>query len=1036
MIYCAEKDKKEFKDTNLELLALEGELSNLDTQLALARFLKYNLGFTVELVSGIKLAAYQEAILKGMFGRNYVLNVMGRGTGKTLRYNEHSYLISKDKGLITVKDLVPDVEFKDEEYWRDIPETLLWNGKNYAKTTKVLVQKGKNCLRIKTRLGYELEGSTNHLVKCADYSSGKCEIVWKRYHELTTKDYVCISRDEVEWNTTEDKKDADEAYFIGVLVGDGCYCKTRSGFSIISADKEIRDFVKSYPFIRECRKKGECYEIFYSKEYGDGLLEKYDIKRSLSYDKKIPQKILSSKSLLKHFLSGLFDADGCSEKRPVISFCSVSEILAKQVHNSLLTFGIISSLAVRKTKSTFGRAYHIQINGENALKFYNRIGFRLARKQKGIKNIEGIKSNTNIDIIPGIKRSTLKIKSGNNLCAEHSREWRSSIRKRSQKNIGYESLGKYINFFRKIGIETQKYEHLERIQSDNFFFDRIKTIDESQGDCIDFNVPHGECYWSNGFISHNSFLASIYCFLKCLFEPNTKIILAGPTFRTARNIFTELEKIVKNKDAQLLAQAFSAEAPAHRPDLFSWEFTNGSSIRAIPLNGEKIRGFRANVLIIDEFLLISEDMVRNVLMPFLVAPHDIKERLKIKEIEDDLIAAGKMEVKERTVFANTAQMICLSSASFTFEYLYTTYKTWMNYIYDEEVRDSSYFISQLSYEAIPPEMVESTVIEEASNGGLQSPSFLREYCARFTDGSEGYFSAQKMKNCTIADGDEPTLRLMAKPEKKYIISIDPNFGGGAASDYFAMAVIEVGEDRKMGALVHNYAQAGGDLKNHINYFYYLYKYFKPVFVIADNADGNFLQSCNESEKFVSNGIQLNFMDEWDATIVNDPLKYKEMLAKAKRDYNPTIHRICVKHLFTSDTIRQINEHLQGCIDFKKIWFGSKIRPNTSACETAMSLRISLKEINLDLMTDLIDTQDDLIDQVKKQCSLVEVKSSSQGNQTFDLPQHLKRSKSATRARKDNYTALLLGAWGLKCYNDIIDYEPENVIHTFEPIFIP
>ena len=34
-----------------------------------------------------------------------------------------------------------------------------------------------------------------------------------------------------------------------------------------------------------------------------------------------------------------------------------------------------------------------------------------------------------------------------------------------------------------------------------------------------------------------TFLAAVFCFLQCIFEPGTKILVAGPTFRTARFYF-------------------------------------------------------------------------------------------------------------------------------------------------------------------------------------------------------------------------------------------------------------------------------------------------------------------------------------------------------------------------------------------------------------------------------------------------------------------------------------------------------------------
>ena len=162
-----------------------------------------------------------------------------------------------------------------------------------------------------------------------------------------------------------------------------------------------------------------------------------------------------------------------------------------------------------------------------------------------------------------------------------------------------------------------------------------------------FNRNFNMCVWGRG--CGKTFIASIYCFLQCIFEPNTKILIAGPTFRTARFIFQNLEKIVETKGAELLAQAFGAKSK--RNDQFEWRI-NGGSITAIPLSGEKIRGFRANILVLEEYLLLPEETIKTVLMPFLVAPQDMAERIRVREIEDSLIKSGKMEEKDRMVFEN------------------------------------------------------------------------------------------------------------------------------------------------------------------------------------------------------------------------------------------------------------------------------------------------------------------------------------------------------------------------------------------------
>ncbi|HBY68512.1 MAG TPA: hypothetical protein DEG69_12650, partial [Flavobacteriaceae bacterium] len=275
-----------------------------------------------------------------------------------------------------------------------------------------------------------------------------------------------------------------------------------------------------------------------------------------------------------------------------------------------------------------------------------------------------------------------------------------------------------------------------------------------------FNRNFSMCVWGRG--CGKSFIAAVYCFLQCIFEPKTKILIAGPTFRTARFIFNNLEKIVESKEAQMLAHAFGAKSK--RNDQFEWKINEGT-ITAIPLSGEKIRGFRANILVLDEFLLLPEETIKTVLMPFLVAPQDMAERIKIREMEDDLIKKGQMKEEDRVVFENNSKMIALSSASFSFENLFKTYKEWMNNIYSEEIQQSNYFISQMAFDSIPSDMIDNTVIEEAQSGGSSNSSFQREYCAQFTDGSDSYFSAKKMHDCTIPDGEKQHTLVKGEPDK-------------------------------------------------------------------------------------------------------------------------------------------------------------------------------------------------------------------------------------------------------------------------------
>ena len=140
-----------------------------------------------------------------------------------------------------------------------------------------------------------------------------------------------------------------------------------------------------------------------------------------------------------------------------------------------------------------------------------------------------------------------------------------------------------------------------------------------------------------------------------------------------------------------------------------------------------------------------------------------------------------------------------------------------------------------------------------------------------------------------------------------------------------MSVLELDEDRStFSTLVHGYAVAGGDLKNHIKYLYYLVTNFKFSMIIIDNAGYQSIDSANESELFQSSRIEIKF---FDFNSDKNGVEYQKMLLTAKRQYNKKENVICFKQLFSTTFLREANEHLQASIDHKRIWFASR----TAAC---------------------------------------------------------------------------------------------------------
>lgn len=532
-----------------------------------------------------------------------------------------------------------------------------------------------------------------------------------------------------------------------------------------------------------------------------------------------------------------------------------------------------------------------------------------------------------------------------------------------------------------------------------------------------------------------SWIASVFCFLYCIFNPGTKIIIAGPTFRTARLIFAKLEEIVQSKQAKLLEKCFNTREPSKRNDVFEWKI-NGGFIMAIPLSGERVRGLRCDVLILDESNWLDEDTINRVLMPFLVAKKDITERQKIKEKEDELIKKGLMTEEDRTTIENDKKVIYLSSAGYTFEYLYKLYIEWLDNIQNlksEHENFGRYFIAQIAWDALPKDLLDESVIEEANKAGTENSIFKMEYGAQFCDGSDSYFNAKKMEECTLKDAYPHTL-IKGNPDKKYILSIDPNNSDSPSADYFAMALIELDEETQTGTLIHGFRGLGG-VNNHVKYAAYLFSCFNIVFVVGDAAGlDSFVDNCNNSEEFYNINTKLNYLN-WDLMLENE--EYMKAIAQARKEYNLESKTIVIKQTFGSEFIRRANELLQSHITWKKIWFGARTQSNASFFieESEKSVPRHLifngprKEWDI---LDFIEDQDDVIYQTKKQCAIVEFSSTSRGMQNFDLPSHMQRNKNPDRPRKDNYTALVLANWGMKFYYELMKTPEKTVRKTWTP----
>ena len=546
--------------------------------------------------------------------------------------------------------------------------------------------------------------------------------------------------------------------------------------------------------------------------------------------------------------------------------------------------------------------------------------------------------------------------------------------------------------------------------------------------------------WSRGM--SKSFSTAIYAFLDAIFNQGVQIGILAATFRQSKMIFEKIEDIARSPSAQFLSQCITKKSKKND----QWTLEIGESkIIALPLgDGSKLRGFRFHRIIIDEFLLMPEHIYNEVILPFLSVVQNPTEREKVRKIEDEMIAKGKMEEKDRYKWPNN-KLIALSSASYKFEYLYKVYETFEDLILNgvpEASKDTSNrVIMHFSYDVAPEALYDQNLINQSKQTMSQS-QFDREFNAIFTDDSSGFFKTSTMAECTIKEGEAPHLEIAGEKDAKYLLAFDPSWAESESSDDFAIQVFKLNDNTQTGTLVHSYAVPGLKMQDHINYFHYLLNHFNIVCIVGDYGGGvQFMQAANASEQFSKSKIQLKEINADFDNLEN----YQDVLLDAKNQYNLEEKRIFVLRKPTSDWIRRANELLQANFDHKRIWFGS--RPLDDNYHMQIKRDIPIKDLIFmpnqkevlgrggNNIIDFVDHQYDMVNYTKNQCALIQVTSSPQGAQTFGLPHNLRRQSGPSKTRKDSYSALVLGNWMIKTYYDFTTAKSDPAASTFTPIMV-
>lgn len=112
-----------------------------------------------------------------------------------------------------------------------------------------------------------------------------------------------------------------------------------------------------------------------------------------------------------------------------------------------------------------------------------------------------------------------------------------------------------------------------------------------------------------------SYLLAIFCCVRCILYPGTKICIASGTRGQSINVLEKV-KLELVKKSPLLANEI--ETLAIQATNAYIDFKNGSSIKVVTAS-DSARSNRANILLVDEFRMVNKDTISTVLRRFLTA---------------------------------------------------------------------------------------------------------------------------------------------------------------------------------------------------------------------------------------------------------------------------------------------------------------------------------------------------------------------------------------------------------------------------------
>lgn len=221
-----------------------------------------------------------------------------------------------------------------------------------------------------------------------------------------------------------------------------------------------------------------------------------------------------------------------------------------------------------------------------------------------------------------------------------------------------------------------------------------------------------------------TFLSAIFCVIRCILYPGTKICIASGSRGQSINVLEKIILELRPNSPELAAEIDDKESTINGTKA-QIVFKNTSYIKVVTAS-DTARGNRANLLLLDEFRLIAKDVIDTILRKFLT-------QRRMPAYEELTKQERKKEyAKERN------KTMYLSSAYFVDHWSYLKCTDTCRFMLDDSKRQ---FICGLPFQlSIAEGLVDEEAIEdEMAETDFNEIKFQMEYSALWYGNTDGSF---------------------------------------------------------------------------------------------------------------------------------------------------------------------------------------------------------------------------------------------------------------------------------------------------------